>query len=289
METATYYLFRFFIALFRIIPFRILYFISDLVYLLVFYAVGYRKKVVLKNLRNSFPDKTESEILVIAKGFYHHLTDILIESLKAFTMTEDEVIKRYRYKNTDFLEAFHKQGKSVICVAGHYNNWEWGGIASGKQLSHLPVGFYKPLSNKRIDAFVRRTRVQGRSVLVSILNTATVFETDYKEPAIFYMVADQSPSSPRMAHWMNFLNQDTAVLHGPEKYARFYNMPVAYAWARKIKRGHYEVEFSLLVENPQATPKGAISEAFMKTLEKAILEAPQFYLWSHKRWKLVRK
>jgi KDO2-lipid IV(A) lauroyltransferase len=288
MDIATYYLFRFFIFLFRIIPFPVLYVLSDLVYLLVYYLVGYRKKVVLKNLRDSFPERSEKEIRKIARGFYHHLADILIESLKAFTMKEEEVVKRYQYENTEFLKELYDRGQSVICLGGHYNNWEWGGIASGKQLAHRPVGFYKPLSNERIDAFVRKTRVQGRSVLVSILNTAAVFQADYGEPVIFYMVADQSPSSPRLAHWMRFLNQDTAVLHGPEKYARLHNLPVVYAGAEKIKRGHYRVKFSMLVEDPSKTAKGEISEIFMKTLEHEILKAPQYYLWSHRRWKLKR-
>jgi KDO2-lipid IV(A) lauroyltransferase len=244
--------------------------------------------VVFDNIRNSFPDKNEQQIRKIVKGFYHHLIDILLESMKAFSMKEEEVVRRYKFENTGFLDDLQKQGKSVICVGAHYNNWEWGGIASGMQLKHLPVGFYKPLSNKLVDAYVQRTRVQGRSKLVSITNTSAVFNTDYGEPAIFYMVADQSPSSIRMAYWVQFLNQDTAALHGPEKYARLLNLPVVYAYPKKIKRGFYTVEFFMLTEEPSKTSPGDITRIYMNTLEKIIQDKPEYYLWSHKRWKLKR-
>ena len=286
VDRVTYYLFRVFIFLFRITSFRVLYFFSDGIYFLVYYILRYRKKVVFDNLRRSFPENNELQIQRIAKGFYHHLCDLLVESLKAFSMPEEEVMKRYRYENTGFMEDLYRQGRSILCVAGHFNNWEWGGIASGKQLAHRPVGFYKPLSNEKVDEFVRKTRVQGRSILASVTETAAVFGEDYGEPAIFYMVADQSPSSSRLAHWMTFLDQETAVLHGPEKYALLYNLPVVFVHSQKIKRGYYKVNFTMLEENPSKTGKGEITEKFMRNLEQIIREEPQYYLWSHRRWKL---
>ena len=288
MQFLTYFLLRAFIFLFSIIPFSILYVFSDGIYFLVYFLTGYRKKIVFQNLRNSFPEKSEKEISLIAQKFYHHLCDILVESIKAFSMKEDEVVKRYKYENSGFLDELYRQGKSAICVGGHYSNWEWSGIASGTQLKHLPVGFYKPLSNKLVDALVRKTRVRGRSLLVSITNTAAVFSKDYGEPALFYMVADQSPSSVRLAYWMQFLNQDTAVLHGPEKYARLYDFPVVFAYPQKIKRGYYKLEFIMLVENPSKTAPGEITRIYMNTLERIIQDKPEFYLWSHRRWKLKR-
>jgi KDO2-lipid IV(A) lauroyltransferase len=208
--------------------------------------------------------------------------------MKAFSMKEEEVVERYKYENMEFLDDLYRQGKSAICVGGHYNNWEWTGIASGTQLKHRPVGFYKPLSNQKVDAFVRRTRVKGRSLLVPITNTTAVFLEDYGEPALFYMVADQSPSSVRLAYWMQFLNQDTAVLHGPEKYARLHNLPVVFVFPQKVKRGYYKVRFSMLVEDPSKTAPGEIIRLYMNALEKIIQEAPEYYLWSHRRWKLKR-
>jgi len=209
--------------------------------------------------------------------------------MKAFSMKEVEVVKRYKYENTEFLDQLYREGKSVIGVGGHYNNWEWAGIASGTQLMHRPVGFYKPLSNKLVDAYVQKTRVRGRSLLASITNTSAVFSKDYGEPAIFYMVADQSPSSARLAYWMMFLNQDTAVLHGPEKYARLHNLPVVFACPQKIKRGYYKLKFFMLVEDPSKTTPGEITKSYMSTLEKIIQENPEYYLWSHRRWKLRKE
>ncbi len=288
MNRVTYFLFRAFSVLFSFIPFRLLYGFSDFLYLITYYLVRYRRDVVFQNIRNSFPGKSEEEVKRIAKQFYHHFTDLFIESLKSFTMSEKDLVNRYRFSGTEILDEFYRQGKSAICVAGHYGNWEWGGVASGIQLKHKPVGFYKPLSNKYIDNYIQQTRVKGRSRLASILNTAETFNTDWGEPAIFYMVADQSPSSSRLAYWIEFLNQETAVLHGPEKYARVHNLPVVFAWTKKIKRGYYSVEFRLLEADPSITKTGEITTRYMKMLEAVILEQPQYYLWSHRRWKLKR-
>lgn len=288
MDYLIYLVFRAFVLLFRFIPFRLLYGFADFVFYLVYYVAGYRKKVVFINLRNSFPEKTGPEIEKIAKKFYHHFADMLIESLKAFTMTEASVIKRYRFISTSSPDELCRQGKSVICVAGHYGNWEWAGIAAGKQMCHKPVGFYKPLSNKFIDGYIQKSRVQGRAQLASIVNTAETFSTDYGEPAAFYMVADQSPSSDRLAYWVNFLNQETAVLHGPEKYARVHNFPVVFASVHKVKRGYYTIDFKMLEPEPDKTKTGEITSRFMKMLEEVIVANPEYYLWSHRRWKLTK-
>jgi len=288
MDYFIYLIFRIFISLFRFIPFRLLFGISDLICFLVYHVAGYRKAVVFDNLRKSFPNKSEAEIEKIAKGFYHHLADMLIESLKAFTMKEGEVVKRYQFYHTEFLDDFYRRGKQVIIVAGHYGNWEWAGIAAGTQMLHKPVGFYKPLSNKFIDRYVQKTRVQGRSKLASIVKTAETFKTDWGEPAAFYMVADQSPSSPRLAFWVDFMNQETATLHGPEKYARISGFPVAFAYVTKVNRGYYSIDFRMLEEDPGKTKTGEITGRFMKMLEEVIVAKPEYYLWSHRRWKLKR-
>jgi len=288
MDYLVYIFFRAFVAVFSLMPFWFAYFISDFTYIIVYRFTGYRKKVVLTNLRNSLQGRSEQEYHKIAKAFYHHLCDLLVESLKSFTMTEAEIVERYKYAPNDDLDRYFREGRGVICVAGHYANWEWAGIASGTQLLHKPVGFYKPLANKYIDSYTRRTRVQGRSVLVSITDTKAVFEKDWGEPAIFYMIADQSPPTARLAYWVSFLNQDTAVLHGPEKYARVHNLPVFYAWTRPVKRGYYVLDFIPLCTDPKSVKTTEITMAFMKILEDQIRENPPYYLWSHRRWKLKR-
>ncbi|HPS61906.1 MAG TPA: lysophospholipid acyltransferase family protein [Bacteroidales bacterium] len=288
MNYLIYLVFRLFVFLFRIVPFRVLYLFADFLYLIIFYVVGYRKKVVVANLLASFPGKSGEERMKIAKAFYHHLSDMLIESLKGFSMREQEMITRYRFHDTSQVNAMYRQGRSVIIVAGHYGNWEWAGIAAGNQMLHRPVGFYKPLSNPYIDRYMRNSRIQGRSTLAPITQTKETFRADYGEPAAFYMVADQSPSSPRLAYWVNFLEQDTATLHGPEKYAAMLNLPVFFAYVSRIKRGKYVVYFEPIALEPTQTTNGEITRSFMRRLEKIIIDRPDLYLWSHRRWKLHR-
>ncbi len=288
MNYLIYLLFRCFLFLFRLAPLSILYGFADFLCFVLYHVAGYRKQVVLTNLRNSFPGKTEQQIRMVARGFYQHLGDMLVESIKGFTLNEHQVSGRYRFENAALLDDLYRKGRPVIIVAGHYGNWEWAGIAAGTQMLHKPVGFYKPLSNRYIDDYIRRSRVQGRSLLAPITDTRGTFTVDYGEPAAFYMVADQSPSSPRLAHWVTFLGQDTAALHGPEKYARLYDLPVIFAWTEKIRRGWYTIHFEMLEPNPSQTRTGEITSRFMKRLEEIICRQPEFYLWSHRRWKLKR-
>jgi KDO2-lipid IV(A) lauroyltransferase len=285
IDKLTYFFFRAFTAVFSRMPFHVLYVISDVLFFLIYRVAGYRKKVVYANLRNSFPERTEQELAFIARNFYHHLGDLIVESVKAGKISEEEIVKRFIMKRSGELEDLYRDGRSAIVVAGHYNNWEWPGIAAGPQMMHKPVGFYKPLTNQYVDGYMKKTRVKGRSALVSITNTVEVFKTDWKEPAAFYMIADQSPSNARLAYWVKFMNQDTATLHGPEKYARIYNMPVFYVDIKKVKRGYYETEFILICANPSQTKTGEITQKFMQILEEKIRENPQYYLWSHRRWK----
>lgn len=289
MDKLVYYLFRVFIGLFSLVPLRFLYLFSDLLHNFIRGVMRYRRKVVFTNLKNSFPGKTDAALRSIARRYYRHLSDILVESLKSFSMREEDLVNRYRYTNPELLNEYFEQGKSVICVAGHYGNWEWGGAASGIQISHKPIGFYKPLSNPYIDEYVQKTRATGRTRLASITCTAETFNQDWGEPVVFFMIADQSPSSPRLAYWVDFLNQDTATLHGPEKYARIHRLPVFFASVNKVRRGYYTVTFTLVASDPEQIKTGEITTRFMNLLEQEIKNQPAYYLWSHRRWKLKRE
>jgi len=262
--------------------------ISDVMCFFVYRVIRYRRNVVRGNLKIAFPEKPEKEIREIERRFYHHLMDVAVESLKAFSMSEETICKRFKIKKPEFIDGLFRENKPVIVVAGHFNNWEWGGIAAGSQMLHMPVGFYKPLSNIYVDQFVQKKRVQGRSKLASITKTVETFQIYKQEPAAFYMIADQSPSSAKLAIWINFCNRETATLHGPEKYARINNYPVVYVDIQKIRRGYYTFEFLMIAENPATTKHGEITQKFMSFLENKIREHPQFYLWSHRRWKLSR-
>jgi KDO2-lipid IV(A) lauroyltransferase len=289
MNQLYYFLFLYFLFLFKNTSFWFLYRVSDLFYFVLAYVVRYRRTVVYTNLRESFPGMTETEIRKIARGFYRHLCDISVEGVKAFSLRKKDILRRYRITNPELLDPWWESKKSVILVLGHYNNWEWGSLAAGIYFRHQPVGFYKPLSNKYIDAYIQTTRGKEGMLLEPVARTSQTFTKLRSVPSVFIMVADQSPMNLKLAYWTRFLNHDTAVLHGTEKHALLNNYPVIFADVQKTGRGHYEVTLEVLVADPSSTQQGEITRNFMKRLEKQILAAPENWLWSHRRWKHRRK
>jgi KDO2-lipid IV(A) lauroyltransferase len=288
MNRITYILFLFFIYTFSFTPFWLLYFFSDVLYYFFFYVYRYRRNIVWTNLSRAFPDLSPEEIRKISKEFYRHFSDILVEGVKAFSMNRRQVVERYRLLNPEVLNTSFGKKQSVIAVLGHYNNWEWGSIAAGLQVKHKPVAFYKPLSNKLIDDYIEKTRAKSGTELISISHTTRSFDFYSSAPAMFIMVADQSPSNLSRSVWVKFLNQETATLHGPEKHAVRSNMPVYFADVQKVRRGFYTVNLQLLVEDPSQSYPGEITEKYMKALEDQIIRKPEFWLWSHRRWKHKR-
>ncbi len=284
----SYILFRFFIFVFKLTPFWLLYLQSDIIYFLVYRVIGYRKKVVWQNLKNSFPEKTDIELKKITKGFYKNLSDITVESIKGFSMSKKALLKRYKVLNAEIADKYLAQNKSVIAVASHYANWEWGVLCLSLQFKHKSVGLYKPLSNKYIDNYMKKSRAAWGMNLLSIRETHQYIEKKNTAPSIYFMVSDQSPSNVDKAYWINFLNQDTACLHGVENYAKKYDIPVVYGHISRIKKGYYEFSVSMVEPNPKETADGEITKAYMKILEEHILKKPENWLWSHKRWKKKR-
>jgi KDO2-lipid IV(A) lauroyltransferase len=276
------------ILLIRILPFRLLYLVSDFAYLVIYYLVGYRRKVVVSNLQSSFPGKTSAEIKALTKKYYHHLCDISVESLKGFSMNPKEIICRHHILNPELADHYFDKGISTIAVPGHYNNWEWGSLSPGLQMKYPIVGFYKPMSNKLLDAYAKHHRAKFNTRLASIRETGITFEELASTPTAYIMASDQSPTNLKDCYWFDFLNHDTPWLHGPEKYARRYNLPVVYVDIQKVKRGFYELKMVLLTENPSALPDGEITRLYSQHLEKSILQEPAYWLWSHKRWKHSR-
>jgi len=266
-----------------------MYFFSDFVYLLLYYVIGYRRKVVSTNLSKSFPEKSANEIKAIERKYYHHLCDISLESIKGFSMSPKEIIRRHRILNPELANHFFDRKLSVISVPGHYNNWEWGSLSPGLQLKFPIVGFYKPMSNKLVDAFAKRHRAKFNTKLASIKETGLTFSELSDTQQAYIMASDQSPTNLKECYWVHFLNQDTAWLHGPEKYARIYKWPVVYVDIRKVKRGFYELELVTLTEDPVSLPDGEITRRYVQHLEKSIRTEPAYWLWSHKRWKHKRK
>ncbi len=271
-----------------IMPYWYLYAWSSFLYFVLFHIVGYRKKVVYSNLKNSFPDKTDKEIDKIARGFYKHLCDLVVESIKHFTVSKKQVMKRMKVVNPELINEFHKQGRSVILAGGHVNNWELLALAIDDQIEHKTIAIYKTLRNRFWDKKMRDSRQKYGLWMVSTKKITEVFEDTRSDVTATIFGTDQSPSSAKKAHWVKFLNQDTAVLFGTELYAKKYNMPVLYGEMRKVKRGYFEIEFSVVTDNPESTREGEITEKHTACLEQTILKDPQYWLWSHKRWKRKR-
>jgi KDO2-lipid IV(A) lauroyltransferase len=289
MHYIAYLLLRIFTFLFALLPFPLIYLHSDILFFLLYHVFSYRKNVVNQNLRNSFPDKSEKEIRKIVKAFYVNLCDIIIESIISGYISKKTYLKRYPVINPEILNSYYENGKSVIAMAAHYTNWEWGVVSFAFQFKHNSIGLYKPVKNKYIDRFMMKQRSVWGLNLVSIYDTYKSFSEKNEIPAIYFMISDQSPSNLKKAIWVHFLNQDTPCIHGAETYAKMFNLPVVFIDLQRIKRGYYSIKITLIEENPQVTNHGEITGKYMKKLEELIRSKPENWLWSHKRWKHKRE
>lgn len=275
-----------------LLPMSVLYRVSNLLYVLIFYVVRYRKKVVFDNLRRSFPEKSEAERIRIGKEFYRHFSDLIVESFKGFTISKKEINRRFKVRNPDALGEAFKNSKSAIIVGGHYNNWEWLAIAARQQILHRTAAIYKPLSNRFLEKKMRLTRGKFGLEMIPIKEVPGFFLEEQKLiqekrtlPFAMLFGIDQSPGDPRKSHWVTFLGQDTGVPYGAEKYAREYDLPVFFGVIHKLSRGHYEFELRPLSPPPHPEKKGWILEQATALIENEIRQDPRFWLWTHRRWK----
>ena len=287
MKRLTYLFVRGVTQLLAILPFTLVYLLSDLFFLII-YLLSYRKEVITRNLRSAFPHKSDRELRRIMVKFYRHLADLMLEGLKGLSMTPRQVLRRHRVTNPGILQPYYDRGVSVIGVTGHYGNWEWGALSGGIQVPHPLIALYKPLSNPYLDRFLKRQRTKFNCRLASIRETRLTFESTRHETVAYMMVADQSPTNLNECYWVEFLNQETACLHGPEKYFRLYGIPVFFVDIQRKKRGFYEMTLTLLAEDPATMEQGELTALFMKRLEGSILNKPEHWLWSHRRWKHKR-
>ncbi len=269
-------------------PFWVIYFLSDIFYLIVYYIIGYRKKIVLDNLHNSFPEKDGKELKEISKKFFHHFCDLTLEAIKTHGMSESDANKRMVVKNADEVNRFYDQGKSVIVLTMHYNSWEWSNII-GKHQKHEVLAIYKPMTSLQFNVFMNEGRERfGVTALKDSLTLRTVIEKKKKNELVFiWLAADQTPPAFHK-FWMRFLNQDALFYPGPASISKRFNYPVFFQTTKKVKRGHYETSYELLFENPQEVSESKIMSTFVMKMEELIREKPEYYLWSHRRWKHKR-
>jgi Kdo2-lipid IVA lauroyltransferase/acyltransferase len=289
LRAIVYYITLPFIYLLSVLPFPLLYGLSNVFFVTMFHIVGYRKALVLQNLRNSFPEKSEEELLLIRKKFYKHLCDLFLETFKTLTISKATMLK-HCYFSPEAKALFTQlaaEGKSVILVMGHQGNWEWAGNTFSAEINSQLYVIYHPLSNKYLDGLMYKMRTRFKTRLIAMRDTFKEMVSRRKETNTTAFIADQTPN-PANAHWMTFLNQDTPVFLGTERIARKLDYPVVYAFVKKVSRGKYEIHAEMLVEHPATTGDNEITEMHTRRLEQDIRLQPETWLWSHRRWKHKR-
>lgn len=269
-----------------LIPFPLFYGLSDFIYFILYYVIGYRKKVVFGNLKKSFPEKSDEELRKISRKFYRYLCDLLLETFKTLTIRKSVALKRcvITPQAKTLFDNYYEKKQSVIIVMGHYGNWEWAGNTFSLTNKHQLYVIYHPLTNKYFDGLMYRLRTRFGSKLIPMRETFKDMVKFRNEINATAFIADQTPSAEN-AYWTTFLHQDTPVFWGTERIAKKMNYPVVYVTVKRKKRGMYEIDAETLFENPKDTKDGEISEAHTRKLEQDIINQPEIWLWSHRRWK----
>ena len=285
-----YYLLRVVTWFIQLFPLRFHYINSNIFFLFVYYIAKYRRAVVLTNLRNSFPEKSNTEISQIAKKFYHHFCDTFIETLYFDRISEKEISKRLTILNPELMDKYLLQGRQVILALGHYNNWEWN-YGWPRNPDHIGYVIYKRLTNKSFDKFYFKMRSRFGIIPLERADTfrQLVADKNNHKSTVSAFLMDQTPRKHDIQYWTTFLNQETPVLTGTEKMARKLDAAVLFCHIRKLKKGYNRLEFTLITENAKETAPFEITEKATRMIEEVIQERPELWLWSHKRWKHKRE
>jgi len=275
--------------LISLLPLKVLYFISDILYLFLYYVVGYRKKVVRKNLVKSFPEKSLKEIRSIERKFFHFFCDLIFETIKEISITDKEFSKRVIYINPERVDTLLRERQSIIIMTAHYGNWEWSSYfpAYLNQFGFFSFQIYKKLKNKRVDKIVYDLRARFGAVNIEkgeLLRRIIRNQAEGKI-GLYGLIADQIPTKNNVAFRMQFMNQDTAVMNGSEQLAKKFGFPVYYVHLDRPKRGQYVFDLVPICEDPQNSEKDEITTKYFNMLEETIRRKPELYLWSHNRWK----
>ena len=271
-------------------PLWLHYCFASLLWPVVYYVARYRLKVVRGNIGRCFPEMGKAERRKLERQYYRHMADLLVEGIYNMRASLHKVRVHYEFENAEILEPYYNTNRSIVLMSAHYNNWEYMITSLDSRISHHAVGVGKPLDNKGFGKFItaRRARYGTEIVDQTDVRQTMEFYHRWQVPAAYMMLSDQSPSNPHRSYWTNFFGQDTPFLFGAEHFARKYDMPVFIYDVRKVRRGHYSIRFSLLTDSPNDMPEGDITRLYAEHLEKTIREHPQYWLWSHRRWKLTR-
>jgi Kdo2-lipid IVA lauroyltransferase/acyltransferase len=271
-----------------LLPYVIIKWISSAFYVLLYHVIAYRKKIVIYNIQNSFPELRMEDHIRISKQFYRHLCDTVFDTIISFSASKRRLLTHISCKNPEVLDAYYKGGRSVAIAIGHYNSWEYFLAGLNALVKSQIVIIFMPLTNKFMNKKMTDAREAFGTRMISKEQVKDFFNEKHIIPTATVFAVDQWPGNAKKAYWMNFLNQDTAVAYGIEKYARDFDLPVVYARINKERRGYYSIEFVEICNNSKDTKYGFITESVTRALEKDIQTKPEFWLWSHRRWKKSR-
>jgi KDO2-lipid IV(A) lauroyltransferase len=289
MQYLLYLFFYPFLWCISILPFRILYLFSDFVYILVYRIIGYRKKTVRENLAMALPHLTKEERIGIEKKFYHHLCDLFLEMIKTMSISKEEISKRYVFTNIEVFTEIEKKEKSIAVMCAHYASYEWA-VSLNLYSSFNNYGIYKKIKNPYFDKLVHSIRSRFKAYLITTKETIpTIIENNNNSIlSVYGFASDQSPKENSAYHWTQFMGIEVPVHTGAEMLAKRYNMNAVFLKTKKVKRGYYEATIELLSDNVREIPNYNLTDQFLKLVEQQIYEAPEYYLWTHKRWKFRR-
>lgn len=268
-----------------LLPFWFLYILSDILFFVLYYLIGYRRSVVQRNLANSFPEKTALERRQIEKKYFRFLADTFFETIKLRSISSAELAKRFKIINPDEVLKHIRNNQSALIATGHYANWEWGAPACSFLLQTQLMIIYKPQSNKYFETIMNQIRSRFGAILVPMQQAFRQIISYQKGPFLAIFLSDQTPVQTEYNVFISFLSQPTAVFLGIEKIAKKTGRPVVFYHMNRIKRGYHEAVFKTLVEDPKATTEHEITKLHTAELERVIRQKPEFWLWSHKRWK----
>lgn len=271
------------------LPFRLLYLFSDFVYIVIYQIIGYRKKTVRENLSLALPHLSNKERLIIEKKFYHHLCDMFLEMIKTMNISKEEICKRYVFKNFEVYTDLEEKEKSIAIMCAHYASYEWV-ISMNYYTKFSGFGIYKQIKNPYFDKLIHSIRSKYNAHLITTKDTITTIEKNCKNKtlSVYGFASDQSPKESSAYHWAKFMGIEVPVHTGAEMLSKKYDLNVIFLRTKKVKRGYYEATMEVLSENAKEVANYEITDQFLKLVEQQIYEAPEYYLWTHKRWKHKR-
>ncbi len=271
------------------LPFNLIYLLSDVLYLIIYKVLRYRKSLVCSNLKLAFPEMKDDEYIGIEKMFYQHLCDVFLEIIKSMGMSRNQMLKRFKIKNVDVLTQFEKENRSAFIICGHYASWEWM-MSLGYHMKHLGFGIYRPIKNPYFNRLIKEIRSKHDAYMIPQKSASDIIrkKEENNELGVYGFASDQSPRPTSKSYWRTFMGIEVPVFNGAERLARELNIPVVFGRIKRLKRGYYELEFKLISDQSKNTSENQITDLFTGWLEEQIKEDPSQYLWTHKRFKHAR-